>query len=404
TREEAIGRLIALDARPVTFAETRSERLRYGFNLSGRLGQPLPEGERQRGGGRFGALMAAPQPSPTPTTAPAPAGTQQAPGGERRRGGMGTRDVDPQRLAALRTQFCATPQGTVPDLSTLPQQMQDRLRGEDGQVDQDRVAVMRQRLCDPNAARRFDPARFAAMRQALCADRAEAPDPAAIPEEIRERLKGPDGTISPERLREFQTRICALPTGQERGGGQAQSETGGGPRGGRGGGRGGGDGQGRWNVGLYHTINLANSVLVAPGGPFLDLLNGDATGSGGGVARHQLELEGGAFYRGIGLRLSGTYTGPSTVRGSGLPGSSDLFFGDLATFNLRSFVALDQQEWLVGENPGFFKDARLSLSVRNIFDVRQRVTDGAGTVPLRYQPFLIDPVGRFVEIEFRKLF
>ncbi len=67
-------------------------------------------------------------------------------------------------------------------------------------------------------------------------------------------------------------------------------------------------------------------------------------------------------------------------------------------------MALDQQKWLVGEAPGFFKDARMSLSVRNIFDARQRVTDGAGTVPLRYQPFLIDPVGRFVEIEFRKLF
>jgi len=405
TREEATGRLIALDARPVTFAETRSERLRYGFNLSGRLGKPLPEGERQRGGGRFGALMAAAQPAP----APAQAGTGQTSGQGRRGGGM--MGMDPQRLAELRTQFCASPAGSLPDLSALPQQMQDRLKGEDGQIDQARVAVMRERLCDPNAARRFDPARFAAMRQALCADPAREPDPAAIPEEIRERLKGPEGTISPERLREFQTRICALPTGEGRGAarGEAQAEGEGGAAsrrqgGGQRGGRGGGDGQGRWNVGLYHTVNLANSVLIAPGGPLLDLLDGDATGNGGGVARHQLELEGGAFYRGIGLRLSGTYTGPSTVRGSGLPGSSDLFFGDLATFNLRSFIALDQQKWLVGENPGFFKDARLSLSVRNIFDARQRVTDGTGTVPLRYQPFLIDPVGRFVEIEFRKLF
>jgi hypothetical protein len=27
-----------------------------------------------------------------------------------------------------------------------------------------------------------------------------------------------------------------------------------------------------------------------------------------------------------------------------------------------------------------------------------------GAVPLRYQPFLIDPTGRFFEIELRKLF
>lgn len=414
TREAATGRLIALDARPVTFAEIRSERLRYGFNLSGRLGKPLPEGQRQAGG--LGTLMVAARPV---ETAPAPAGARQAPGQDRPGGGsmMG---MDPQRMAELRTQFCASPAGTVPDLSALPRQMQDRLKGDDGQVDPARVAVLRQRLCDPDGARRFDPARFAAMRQALCKDLAREPDPAAIPDEIRERLKGPDGSIAPARLREFRTRICALPTGEGRGGGPGRGAgpdggpppggapaggQGGGPRGGGGGfgPMGGGDGQGRWNVGVYHTANLANSVLVAPGGPFLDLLNGDAI-SGGGVARHQIELEGGLFYRGIGMRLSGTYTGASTVRGSGLPGSSDLSFGDLTTFNLRSFIALDQQKWLVGANTGFFRNARVSLAVNNIFDARQRVTDSSGTVPLRYQPLLIDPVGRFVEIEFRKLF
>jgi iron complex outermembrane recepter protein len=402
TRDPATGRLLAIDARPVTFAETRSERLRYGFNLAGRVGKPLPQGQRPTGG--FGALMA----TARPAQAAAPGGGSGTPqsGGQERPGG-GMMSVDPQRLAELRAQFCAAPAGTVPDLSALPQQMQDRLKGPDGQIDPARVAVMRERFCNPDAARRFDPARFAAMRQALCADPAKAPDPAIIPEEIRARLQGPDGTIAPERLREFQTRICALPTAGQRGENQASAPTGtqgGGPRGGGGGMFGpGGDGQGRWNVGLYHTINLANSVLVAPGGPLLDLLDGDAT-SGGGVARHQLELEGGLFYRGIGFRLSGTYTGPTTVRGSGLPGSSELFFSDLATFNLRSFVALDQQKWLVGDNPGFFKNARLSLAVNNIFDARQSVTDGTGAVPLRYQPFLIDPVGRFVEVEFRKLF
>lgn len=402
TREAATGRLLALDARPVTFAETRSERIRYGVNLLGRVGRPVPQGER-RGG--FGALMAA-------ARSAQPAVSQGAPAGAGRPGGMG---FDPQRFAELRTQFCASPEGTVPDLSTLPEQLQDRLKGEDGKVDPARVAVMRQRFCSADAGRRFDPARFAAMRQALCADPAKDPDATAIPEEIRDRLKGSDGVIAPERLREFRTRICAMPVGQgrERGAGQASGPppagqggpSGGGPRsGGMGFGPGGGDGQGRWNVGLYHTVNLANSLLVAPGGPLLDLLDGGATGSGGGVSRHVVELEGGLFYRGIGLRVSGNYSSGSTVRGSGLPGSSDLFFGDLATFNLRTFVALDQQGWLVGETPGFFKNARVSLAVNNIFDARQQVTDSAGIVPLRYQPFLVDPAGRFVEIEFRKLF
>lgn len=439
TRDQSTGRLTAIDVRPVTFAEVRSQRLRYGFNLFGRLGKPLPEGQRRAGG--MGALMAraGQAANPAPAPAPGPAGTTgaasaagQPPAEGRRHGGM--TNMDPQRFAQIREQFCASPAGAIPDLSALPPQMQDRLKGADGQVDPARVAVMRERFCSANAAQRFDPARFAAMRQALCANPAKDPDPAAIPEEIRTRLAGPDGSVSAARLKEFRDRICALPAGQGRGAGTGSGEhgAGGGPAiaasgrgpapsgapagGGQGGGGshggggfgpmgGGGDGQGRWNLAIYHTVNLDSSVLIAAGGPFLDLLGGDATGSGGGVSRHLVELEGGAFYRGLGLRLSGNYRSGTTVRGTGLPGSSDLTFGDLATFNLRGFVALDQQKWLVGDGgPGFFKNARLSLSVNNLFDARQRITDANGVVPLRYQPFLVDPVGRFVEIEFRKLF
>ena len=423
TRDAATGRLTALDARPVTFAETRGERLRYGFNLFGKLGKPLPPGQRSTGG--FGALMARAGQVAAPA-ASAPTGTSPQPPAGGRGGGAGSlAGMDPQRFAQLREQFCGSPVGTIPDLSDLPQQMQDRLKGEDGKVDPARVALMRDRFCSADAGRRFDPARFTAMRQALCADLTKDPDPSGIPEEIRARLAGPDGAIAPARLKEFRERICALQTGQGRGQGEGGRRGGGGAPSGPvivtagpgpgsgGGGRGGsgfgpmggpGDGQGRWNLALYHTVNLANSVLIAPGGPFLDLLNGDATGSGGGVSRHLLELEGGGFYRGVGLRVSGNYRSATTVRGTGLPGSSDLFFGDLATFNLRSFIALDQQKWLVGDDPGFFKNARVSVLVNNIFDARQRVTDANGVVPLRYQPFLIDPVGRFVEIEFRKLF
>ena len=436
TRDAATGQLAAVDVRPVTFSETRSERLRYGINLAGKLGKPLPQGA---GGSRSSlfAMVAQATPAPAPPRGATPGESGTATTGDGRPGAGRASDrgtfggaFDPQQFAALRAKFCATPEGQTPDLSALPQRMQERLKGEDGQIDQARVAVMRTRLCSTDAGRRFDPARFAAMRRALCGDRTNDPDPAVIPEEIRDRLKGSDGTIPPDRLKEFRARICALPTGQPRGEGQGgrqqrgQGETGdrapnsgdnpgtansavpeGGAGGARGRGRGrGGDGQGRWNVSLYHTISLVNSVLIAPGGPFLDLLDGDATGSGGGVARHQFELEGGAFYRGIGLRLSGNYSSATTVRGTGLPGSNDLHFGTLATFDLRLFAALDQQKWLIGEDPGFLKNARLSLKINNIFDGHQRVTDGNGVVPLRYQPFLIDPIGRFVEVEFRKLF
>ena len=167
---------------------------------------------------------------------------------------------------------------------------------------------------------------------------------------------------------------------------------------------GGGDGQGRWNISMYHTVELGNRALIAPGGPALDLLDGDAL-SESGLSRHRVELEGGLFRDGLGARLSANYRSGSLVRGSGLPGSSDLRFGDLATFNLRFFANLEQQKWLTGaDGPGFWKGTRLGLGIENLFDARQRVTDANGVVPLRYQPGLVDPVGRFVEIEFRKLF
>ncbi len=132
-----------------------------------------------------------------------------------------------------------------------------------------------------------------------------------------------------------------------------------------------------------------------------DLLDGDAIS--GSVARHSIEMEGGGFYRGFGLRLNGTYTGGSRIDASGLPGSSTLRFDPIATFNLRMFADLGRKEKLVEKVP-FFKGSRLSLSVSNLFNAQQRVTDDTGTVPLRYQPGYLDARGRVFEIEFRKQF
>ncbi|MGV2496517.1 TonB-dependent receptor [Pelagerythrobacter aerophilus] len=259
--------------------------------------------------------------------------------------GQGTRGpggFDPAQMAELRQKFCATPEGETPDLSGLPERMLARLKGEDGQIDPAKVAALRERMCSADGAARAQ--------------------------------RGGGGE------------------GGRRGGG-------GGMRFGRGGG---GDGQGRWYMALYHSIEFENEVLVAPGGPVLDQLSGQAFGNG--VPRHKIELQGGLFYKGLGLRLSGDYQSATRIDGSGLAGSQDLFFDDIAKFNLRAFVNLEQQDWLTGGTPGFWKGSRLSFSVDNLFDAQQRVTDSSGVVPLSYQPALVDPLGRTFEIEFRKLF
>ena len=282
---DADGQIVSIDQRPVTFAQTRSSRIRYGLNLSGAFGKAseseASNGEPGGGPGRSGRRRPAAESASAAATAPTPPAAQSH------------QSSDAQKAAS-------------------------------------------------------------------------APPPPA-----------------PE---------------------QTRSARGGGGRGAGRGGRfgGGGDGRGRWFLNAFHTIEFDNQVLVAQGGPLLDLLDGDAL-SGGGVTRHSATLEGGVFRNGFGLRLSGNYSGTSRVDGTGLPGSTDLRFGSLATFDVRLFADLGQREKLVAAVP-FLKGTRLSLRLDNVFDSRRTVTDADGNVPLRYQPFLIDPRGRFVEFEIRKMF
>jgi outer membrane cobalamin receptor len=197
--------------------------------------------------------------------------------------------------------------------------------------------------------------------------------------------------------------------GEGAGAGRPRGPGAGGPRmGGRGGRGGGGPGGmlgggpqgGRWQVSLYHTIKLTDKVLIRPGVPELDLLNGSATGSGGGSNRHLFELDGGLFNKGLGVRLAAKYDSGSTVTGGT---AGDLKFGDLATFNLRFFVDFNQKPKLTEDLP-FLKGSRLRLSFDNIFDAQRKITDANGIVPLNYQPGYIDPLGRYIELEWRKTF
>lgn len=163
-----------------------------------------------------------------------------------------------------------------------------------------------------------------------------------------------------------------------------------------------GGGQGRWNFGMYHTVQFDSSVLVAPGGPLLDLLAGDALAAGG-TPRHSLEFNGGLFKNGFGMFMNGSWIAPATISATGAPGSSDLRFGSVTKIGISMFADLGARAGLVKSAP-FFKGSRLSLRFENLLDSRQKVTDSSGTVPLSYQPDYLDPRGRVIEVEFRKMF
>jgi hypothetical protein len=187
------------------------------------------------------------------------------------------------------------------------------------------------------------------------------------------------------------------------GGGRGFRGGGFGGAGGGGGRGGGGGGGGRLQFALYHTWHLNESILIAPGVPTLDLLDGDAIGSNGGQPRHELEAQAGYTNNGLGARLSADWQSATRVDGALGSAGSTLRFSSLATANLRLFANFGQMPKIVRDHP-FLRGARLTLSVNNLFNERQSVSDATGSTPLRYQAGYLDPLGRTVTIGFRKLF
>lgn len=109
----------------------------------------------------------------------------------------------------------------------------------------------------------------------------------------------------------------------------------------------------RLTVSFHPKLNLEDEILVREGGPVLDLLNGSTTGSPGGRPRHELELQATAFKRGLGAHFRVNWqSGTLRALSAGLADSS----GDL------------------------------------IFS------------PLTYQPAYLDPLGRTLSFNLRKVF
>ena len=67
----------------------------------------------------------------------------------------------------------------------------------------------------------------------------------------------------------------------------------------------------------------------------------------------------------------------------------------------RLFADLGQ---VLKKDDGWLDGLRVSLSVDNVFDARRRVEDEDGVVPDAFQPFRIDPTGRYIGVDLRKAF
>ncbi|HUD28663.1 MAG TPA: hypothetical protein VMQ93_07310 [Novosphingobium sp.] len=158
TRDED-GNLIAIDRRPVTYDDVRSSSMRWGLNLSGSLGGSSSAGSGGSGGGGGGGG-----------------------GGDARGAGASTPRGSSAPIAPV-----TGPMGPMPGVQALGGQQAGT----------------------PGARPGFDPSRFAAIRHQLCAPGAADPDPATLPEGMRQRITGADGKVDPAKLAEFKERACS---------------------------------------------------------------------------------------------------------------------------------------------------------------------------------------------------
>jgi len=159
---------------------------------------------------------------------------------------------------------------------------------------------------------------------------------------------------------------------------------------------------GRLQVAVYHTIYFKDLLVVAPGGPTLDLLNGSPASSTGGQYRNEVEGQVGFTLGTYGARISADWKSATFVDGQGTA-TGPLSFSSLTTLNLRLFDNLGQDRMLLKRYPEL-RGVRISLSITNLLDERVTVRDAAGVTPISYQPGYIDPVGRAISLSIRKLF
>jgi hypothetical protein len=162
----------------------------------------------------------------------------------------------------------------------------------------------------------------------------------------------------------------------------------------------------RLTLGLYYTANLVDEIVTRGGGPVLDLLNGSGIDVRGGRPRHEIELQASAFKRGLGGRIKLNWHSGTTLHGlstAANASSGDLTFGNQAIVSVNLFANLAER-FGGAKAPTWLKGTRVSLGINNLFNSQPNVRDEAGLTPFSYQAAYLDPLGRSVNFNLRKVF
>lgn len=160
-------------------------------------------------------------------------------------------------------------------------------------------------------------------------------------------------------------------------------------------------GQGRLVFALDHTWTVKDELVIAPGLEAIDYVGHNTQGRGRGGAEHELTARMNYYYRGKGLRMIAKWQDAiSSVPNA--DGSSDLKQAELYTLNLTAFYLFTPVS-KAAQRFNSLKGLRVSLSLDNIFNDKPKVRDSNGLAPAGMSGDELDPFGRTLKLEIRKL-
>jgi hypothetical protein len=154
---------------------------------------------------------------------------------------------------------------------------------------------------------------------------------------------------------------------------------------------------------LYHTWYTRDTIRLARTDPTLDLLDGDAIDFLGGRRQHRIDLIGGVYWSGLGIRMKANWNSSTSLIDITPDGEQKIRFGDYAVVDVSFFANL-AETFSISEKAAWLKNTRVTFEVSNLFNQRPSAETASGSTPLRFQNTLLDPIGRTFSLSLRKVF
>lgn len=147
---------------------------------------------------------------------------------------------------------------------------------------------------------------------------------------------------------------------------------------------------GHWDFSLSHEWVLSAQLDVDRSVTSIDLLKTPLDGAQG-VPRHRSNISATASYRRFNVQIDAQWRARNRTEDLSSSQPRSLRFGSFWTSDATVSYTFRNLK-ILGEQDG--KPLRVWLSVKNIFNKRQTVTDSGGAIPAASQQAFIDPIGR----------